>query len=210
MCVCMRRKQERPVSKWSLRSHDIKMRIHFSLQCRPWVRSLENETYGPTIPCVRTYLLVYVSCFARPNFFVRSSRIRVDLLSYESKTTDKRQQNDWRAKKNLDGWLWTSVYLSSFLCTHDKMKMVFISYLLPSQATPLVLTVRIATTTSIRPCSSPWKKYSKAYGRDGSLYVWHEWVLFSPPLPPLVQPVKIFLSPPVVLPSFISRFALVR
>ena len=39
---------------------------------------------------------------ARPNFSARSSRIRVDLLSYESKTTDKRQQNDWRAKKNLD------------------------------------------------------------------------------------------------------------
>ena len=36
-------------------------------------------------------------------FFVRSRRIRVDLLSYERKTTDKRQQNDWRAKKNLDG-----------------------------------------------------------------------------------------------------------
>ena len=38
----------------------------------------------------------------RPNFLVRSSRVKVDLLSYESKTTNKRQQNDWRAKKNLD------------------------------------------------------------------------------------------------------------
>ena len=43
------------------------------------------------------------TCTSRPNFFVRSRRIRVDLLSYESKTTDERQQNDWRAKKNLDG-----------------------------------------------------------------------------------------------------------
>ena len=34
---------------------------------------------------------------------MRSRRIRVDLLSYESKTTGKRQQNDSRAKKNLDG-----------------------------------------------------------------------------------------------------------
>ena len=37
------------------------------------------------------------------NFFVRSSRIRVDLLSYDSKPTDKREQNYWKAKKNLDG-----------------------------------------------------------------------------------------------------------
>ena len=29
----------------------------------------------------------------------------VDLLSYESKTTDKRQQNDWMARKNLDAHL---------------------------------------------------------------------------------------------------------
>ena len=36
-------------------------------------------------------------------FFLRSSRIRVDLLSYERKTTDKREQYDWRAEKNSDG-----------------------------------------------------------------------------------------------------------
>ena len=36
-------------------------------------------------------------------FFVRSSRISVDLLSYESKTTDKQEQYDWRAEKNLGG-----------------------------------------------------------------------------------------------------------
>ena len=38
-----------------------------------------------------------------PNFFLRSSRIRVYLLSYESIPTDKREQYDWRADKNLDG-----------------------------------------------------------------------------------------------------------
>ena len=41
---------------------------------------------------------------ARPNFFLRSSRNRVDLLSYKSKPTDKREHFDCRAKKNLDGW----------------------------------------------------------------------------------------------------------
>ena len=35
--------------------------------------------------------------------FLRSSRIRVDLLSYERKPTDKREQYDWRVEKNLDG-----------------------------------------------------------------------------------------------------------
>ena len=39
-------------------------------------------------------------------FFLRSSRNKVDLLSYESKTTDKRGQYDWKAEKNLDGYLY--------------------------------------------------------------------------------------------------------
>ena len=30
--------------------------------------------------------------------------LRVNLLSYERKTTDKREQYDWRAEKTLDGW----------------------------------------------------------------------------------------------------------
>ena len=38
----------------------------------------------------------------RPNFFLRSGRNRVDLLSYESKMTDKQEQYDWRAEK-----IWT-------------------------------------------------------------------------------------------------------
>ena len=33
------------------------------------------------------------------NFFNRSNRIRVDLLSYESKRTEKREIYDWRAEK---------------------------------------------------------------------------------------------------------------
>ena len=40
---------------------------------------------------------------SKPNFFLRSSRNRVDLLSYESKPIDKPEQNDWMAEKNLDG-----------------------------------------------------------------------------------------------------------
>ena len=40
---------------------------------------------------------------SRPNCFVRSCRIRVNLLSYESIPTDKQEQYDWRAEKNLDG-----------------------------------------------------------------------------------------------------------
>ena len=38
------------------------------------------------------------------NFFLRSSCIRVDLQSYESKPIDKLEQYDWRAEKNLDGY----------------------------------------------------------------------------------------------------------
>ena len=34
---------------------------------------------------------------------MRSSHIKVDLLSYERKTADKQQPNDWRAKKIFDG-----------------------------------------------------------------------------------------------------------
>ena len=42
---------------------------------------------------------------SRPIFFLRFSCIRVDRLSYESKPIDKREQNDWRAEKNLNGYL---------------------------------------------------------------------------------------------------------
>ena len=52
-----------------------------------------------------SYCAIWWRRHTRPNFFQRSSRIRVNLLLYESKTTNKRQQNDWRAKKNLDGYI---------------------------------------------------------------------------------------------------------
>ena len=45
------------------------------------------------LPCLETH----------PNFFQPFSRNRVDLLSYESKPMDKREQYDWRTEKNLDG-----------------------------------------------------------------------------------------------------------
>ena len=44
-------------------------------------------------------------------FFLRSSRLRINLLSYESKTTDKRGQYDWRTEKNLDGSYEPRVFL---------------------------------------------------------------------------------------------------
>ena len=37
------------------------------------------------------------------DFFLQPSRIRVDLLSCESKPTDKREQYNWMDKKNSDG-----------------------------------------------------------------------------------------------------------
>ena len=63
------------------------------------VRERDVDIPGCTI---RSTLYLYPT-----KFFVWSRRISVDLLSYDSKTTDKRQQNDWRAKKNLDGFFST-------------------------------------------------------------------------------------------------------
>ena len=37
------------------------------------------------------------------NFFLRSRHNRVELLSYKSKMTDRREQYDWMDEKNLDG-----------------------------------------------------------------------------------------------------------
>ena len=39
----------------------------------------------------------------RPDFFLRSSCIRVNLVSYERKTTDKQGQNNWMAEKTCSG-----------------------------------------------------------------------------------------------------------
>ena len=37
----------------------------------------------------------------RPNFFLRSSRISIDLLLLESKTTDKLKQYDWQGREKF-------------------------------------------------------------------------------------------------------------
>ena len=41
-------------------------------------------------------------CTTRPDFFMLPSCIRVDLLSYKSKPTDKREQYNWKAEEKLD------------------------------------------------------------------------------------------------------------
>ena len=62
-------------------------------------KNRSNNEYSMTFPPA------YMNCSSasRPDFFLRSSRIVVDLLSYGSKTTDKREQYDWRTEKNSDG-----------------------------------------------------------------------------------------------------------
>ena len=55
--------------------------------------------------------------FTRPNFSQSSRRIRVYQLSYESKTTDKREQYDWRADKKLDGYF-TDMAVSAHTYMH--------------------------------------------------------------------------------------------
>ena len=57
-----------------------------------------NSQFQP----IRLFLEL-TAAITRPNFSQPSSRIRVDLLSYESKTTDNREQYDWRTEENLDG-----------------------------------------------------------------------------------------------------------
>ena len=48
---------------------------------------------------------VHSSTSTRPNFSLRFNRNRVVLLLFESKPTEKREQNNWRSEKNLDGLL---------------------------------------------------------------------------------------------------------
>ena len=55
------------------------------------------------LPTIYTGIYLRSSTKPRPNFYLRSSRISVDLLSYESKPTEKLEQNNWRSEKNLDG-----------------------------------------------------------------------------------------------------------
>ena len=42
---------------------------------------------------------------------LRSRRNRANLLTYETKTTDKRQQNDWMGEKKLDGSVTNMMHL---------------------------------------------------------------------------------------------------
>ena len=44
-----------------------------------------------------------ISAASRLDFLLRSSRIRVNLLSYDSKPTDKREQYNWMSEFFLDG-----------------------------------------------------------------------------------------------------------
>ena len=53
----------------------------------------------------------YLRWATRSDFFLRSIRIRVDLLSYDSKTTDKQEQCDRMVEKN---WTGGAIPLSSF------------------------------------------------------------------------------------------------
>ena len=62
-------------------------------------------------------LQLYSSCFST-KFFLQSSCNKVDLLSYDCKTTDKRQQNDWMGGKKLDGLL---VSLLSYNSRYDEI-----------------------------------------------------------------------------------------
>ena len=61
---------------------------------------LYEESGHPYLPRVK---LATESAHTRQIFFLRSSRNRVDLLSYDCKTTDKRQPNDWMGGIFLDG-----------------------------------------------------------------------------------------------------------
>ena len=76
----------------------------FSGSCTVWNIVITWYKHWSSIMLINTYTSVITNCNSRPEFFLQSSRIRVDRLSYESKTTDKREQYDWRADKNLDGF----------------------------------------------------------------------------------------------------------
>ena len=69
----------------------------------------EIHTNGPYIqPHKVQNLNFYLETHSLSNnilnhFLLRSNRIRVNLLSHERKSTNKQEQYDWRAEKNLDG-----------------------------------------------------------------------------------------------------------
>ena len=64
-----------------------------------WI-NCKRAWYGPGLIPLHGFS-DQLKCPPRPKFFLRSGRNRVDLLSHESETTDKREQYDWRAKKKF-------------------------------------------------------------------------------------------------------------
>ena len=63
----------------------------------------ESPIQALTKPDVALLHWLCLSWGTRPDFCLRSSRIRVDLPLYESKPTDKQEEFDWKAEKHLDG-----------------------------------------------------------------------------------------------------------
>ena len=63
---------------------------------------MHTIAHAPARLWINGWMDVQIFTDTRSKFYQRSSRIRVDLQSYESKPTDKREKNDWRPWK-----IWT-------------------------------------------------------------------------------------------------------
>ena len=108
------------------------------------------------------------------NFFQRSSHNKADLLSYESKPTDKQEQNDWMAEKNSDG------FMLNLCMNYD------------------------STDPSLD------RRHRQGSSRVIQLAL-HSYVRSTSKLEDMEEePVQKSFSHPVILLSFVSRFALVR
>ena len=78
---------------------------------RPWgleviLRRIDERLHVQTRTVHVTVSSVASNRLRLTNFFLRSSRNKVDLLSFESKTTDKREQYDWMGEK-----IWTGIFM---------------------------------------------------------------------------------------------------
>ena len=65
-------------------------------------RLRENWTGAQVAGSLHSYRIHNCDTTTQPNFFLRSSRNKVDLLSFENKTTDKREQYDWMGGKKIE------------------------------------------------------------------------------------------------------------
>ena len=77
-------------------------KIWTGIACFPDLQNSQNDFLNKitdSVPLVGHL----VSVATLPKKILWCSCIRVDLLLHYSKTTDKREQYDWRADKNLDG-----------------------------------------------------------------------------------------------------------